>query len=187
MGVAYSARMGRKATGGLALAVAIGLTASSVASGSPFFESSGSAGHQGHVSTARAPITAVFRHRGEVVGDRNSFVQMRLVRRGEDRFTIRDFKAKRVVGRCAGHRDRIKLSIDGTLTSRPGTHFRYRVKSGTGGGALVLSGRIVRSGRTVIGHMKTGRFDAGGVFCRVPPKEFRTRSIPQGYSNRGSR
>lgn len=123
----------------------------------------------------------MFRHRGRIIGDQNSFVQMRLTRRGQDRFTIKDFKVKRAVGRCAGRNDRISLVINGSLTGKPGTHFRHRIKSSTGGGALVFSGRILRGGRTVLGHLKTGRFDAGEEFCRVPSKRFRTHAIPQDF------
>lgn len=126
---------------------------------------------------SREASRRAFKLRGSIVGDKNSFVKMRVTRLARKRFRISGFSVKRAIGVCNGERDRISLTITGNIPVGGRNRFFRRIED-RNGGVLTLSGHVLRRGRLVRGHIKTNSFDAGGGdTCRVPRKAFRARNI----------
>lgn len=114
-------------------------------------------------------------HLGEIAGNAESKVSLRLKkRRGEVR-KVTGFKAEGALLRCERDDYSLEFQITGAIKVAGGKKFKARVPSSDDPAEkLRVAGRIKKGGRKVVGSVKSNELTREGQACTVPKQRFRT-------------
>lgn len=126
------------------------------------------------VATVSVANAAKYKQTGQVVGDRNAKVQLRVKTNRKDKaIEVAGFKAKGVLTKCGKEIVRYQYNA---LSPIPVLKNEFKiVLSGSGGAKLTISGKIKRKGKATKGSLKSNRFAGdNGTICKTPKQRFKT-------------
>jgi hypothetical protein len=126
---------------------------------------------------AALPATAATKkigHRGQIVGDEETKVTLKLTKRDGKIRKLNRFRARDVFARCDGRNARASfVALDPTKVTPKG-NFKERLKN-PNGEVLRIKGSVKQRGKRVVGFISTNDFDGGSAgTCRVPKQKFKT-------------
>jgi hypothetical protein len=119
-----------------------------------------------------------YKQTGQIVGDKATFVKLRVKVSGGDPQKISGFSAKNVLTRCDGQGGRVNkrfsYSALDPITVDASNQFNAVLTDDSIGLKISLQGKVKRHGKAVAGTIKTNRFDLKNKVCKVPGQDFKT-------------
>ena len=123
------------------------------------------------------PATAsaeTIKQTGEIVGDSETRVTLKVEVTSLGPVSVTDFKAKNVFTRCDKKPSRLDFKalspID--VVSEDGT-FKTRLTNNEGG-FLRIAGKVKNNGQATVGSLKTNEIESGDSICKTPKQKFKT-------------
>lgn len=123
------------------------------------------------------PATAsaeTVKHKGEIVGDSETRVSLKVEVNGLGPVSVEDFKARNVFSRCDGDPSRLDFTALSPISIKSDGTFKERLRDDNDG-VLRIQGKIKDNGDAVVGTLKTNEIQSDdGKICRTPKQKFKT-------------
>lgn len=123
------------------------------------------------------PATAsakTIRQEGQIVGDAETKITLRVKTKGKDPVSVASFKAKNVFTRCEGEPSRIDFTVLDAVEVEANNSFKSRLVDGEGG-VLRIRGKVKDNGKATVGSLKTNNFTSSNdATCKTPKQRFKT-------------
>lgn len=116
------------------------------------------------------------RQSGQIVGDPDSKITLRVTKKGGEIRKISGFKANGVLIRCQSGNSEFNFTITGSIQVNDKGSFRARLPNvNNPDEKLRVSGNVEKKGKEVSGNIKTNQLTQGnGERCDVPKQRFHT-------------
>lgn len=120
---------------------------------------------------------ATIRHSGNIVGDQDSKITLRVTKKGGEIKKVSGFKAEGVLIRCESGNGDFDFTITGSIPVNDSNSFRARLPNvNNPDEKLRVSGKVLKGGKVVVGNIKTNELTQGnGERCDVPKQRFNTK------------
>ena len=122
-------------------------------------------------------VAAKIRHSGNIVGDQDSRITLRVTKKGGEIKKVSGFKAEGVLIRCESGKGDFDFTITGSIPVNDSNSFRARLPNvNNPDEKLRVSGKVLKRGKVVVGNIKTNELTQGnGERCDVPKQRFNTK------------
>jgi hypothetical protein len=114
------------------------------------------------------------KHKGEIVGDSETRVSLKVEYNSLGPISVDDFKAKNVFTRCDKKPSRLDFTALDPIDVKSDNSFKARLTDNEGG-FLRIQGKVKNGGETVVGNLKTNEIRSeDGSLCKTPKQKFKT-------------
>ena len=111
---------------------------------------------------------------GEIVGDSETRVSLKVEYNGLGPISVNDFKAKNVFTRCDKKPSRLDFTALDPIDIKSDDTFKARLTDNEGG-FLRIQGKVKNGGAAVVGNLKTNEIKSeDGSLCKTPKQKFKT-------------
>jgi len=114
------------------------------------------------------------KQKGEIVGDSETRVSLKVEVTGLGPVEVADFKAKNVFTRCDKEPSRLDFTALDPIQVKSDDTFKARLTDNDGG-FLRIAGKVKKGGAAVVGSLKTNEIQSeNGSICKTPKQKFKT-------------
>jgi hypothetical protein len=118
------------------------------------------------------------RHSGQIVGDPDSKITLRVTKKGGEIKKISGFKANGVLIRCQSGNGEFDFTISGSIPVNDKNGFKARLPNVENPDEkLRVTGKVKKGGKVVVGNIKTNELTQNGERCDVPKQRFNTKKV----------
>jgi hypothetical protein len=119
------------------------------------------------------------RHSGNIVGDQDSKITLRVTKKGGEIKKISGFEAKGVLIRCESGNSEFNFTITGSIRVNDKNGFKARLPNvNNPDEKLRVTGKVQKGGKVVVGNIKTNELtQQNGERCDVPKQRFNTKKV----------
>lgn len=118
------------------------------------------------------------RHRGNIVGDQDSLITLRVVKEGGEVKKVKGFEAEGVRINCKSGKGEFEFTITGRIRVNDNNTFRARLPNVENPDEkLRVTGKVLKRGKVVVGNIKTNELTQDGERCDVPKQRFNTEKV----------
>jgi hypothetical protein len=124
-------------------------------------------------------MAAKIRHSGNIVGDQDSKITLRVTKKGGEIKKISGFEAKGVLIRCQSGNSEFNFTITGSIPVNDKNGFKARLPNvNDPDEKLRVTGKVQKGGKVVVGNIKTNELtQQNGERCDVPKQRFKTEKV----------
>jgi hypothetical protein len=123
------------------------------------------------------PATAsaeTIKQKGQIVGDDETRVSLKVEVNGLGPVEVADFKAKNVFTRCDKKPSRLDFTALDPIQVKSDDTFKARLTDNDGG-FLRIAGKVKNGGAATVGSLKTNEIKSeDGSICKTPKQKFKT-------------
>jgi hypothetical protein len=123
-------------------------------------------------------MAAKIRHSGQIVGDPDSKITLRVTKKGSEIKKVSGFKANGVLIRCQSGNGEFNFTITGSIPVNDKNTFKARLPNDENPDEkLRITGKVKKGGKVVVGNIKTNQLPSNGENCDVPKQRFNTEKV----------
>lgn len=125
---------------------------------------------------AAPAVAKKVQHSGQIVGDRESRITMRVTFEEGEVGRVGGFRASGIDVACPDGPRQFAFRITGSIRVSRNGSFRTKIPNRRApDDKLRLTGKVVDGGKRVVGNVKAPEFSVGGSRCEVPKQRFVTK------------